>query len=205
MVPADIPAALAWRLISATEQVIRAVGVDSGVVHCEWIVPASGPPHLVECAGRMPGDMIIPMIHYTCGVDLPGLLLDTLRGIPVEPDPVPPQEYAVIRFLAAAAPGRVTSVSGLEAAEDHPDVLQAMIHVQPGELVGALRSSHDRVASVIAAAPVAAAPVAAAASAAAEAEAALAMIEVSTGQAEPRDNDPRLTELSQPLAVTLHS
>jgi biotin carboxylase len=151
-IPADISDHLTRTLIAATDDVIAAVGFDSGIVHCEWIVPESGVPHLVECAGRMAGDMIVPMIDYIYSIDLPGLFLDILRGIPIKPEPVRPEEHAAVRFQTAR-PGRVTEIAGLEDAEDHPDVLKATVTVQPGEVVQPLRSSYDRVASVIAVGP----------------------------------------------------
>ena len=53
--PANIGAELTECLLRETRRVLSAVGMESGFVHCEWIVE-NGLPHLVECAGRMAGD-----------------------------------------------------------------------------------------------------------------------------------------------------
>ena len=150
-VPADIPGDLAARLLLDTRRVIDAVGFGSGFVHCEWIV-ADGVPHLVECAGRMPGDLIVPMINHAYGTDVASALLSVMSRQPVTvPLPSRPATYTAIQFLSVA-PGRVDCVDGVQAARLLPGVLGADIHVSPGAEVGELRSSHDRVASATAAA-----------------------------------------------------
>jgi biotin carboxylase len=151
-VPADIPGDVMGGLLLDTRRVLDAVGFGSGFVHCEWIV-SGGVPHLVECAGRMPGDMIVPMINHAYDTDVVSALLSVMSDQPVRvPLPGRPTTRTAIQFLSVA-PGRVADLGGVEEARALPGVLGADIHVKPGAEVGELRSSHDRVASATAAAP----------------------------------------------------
>ena len=78
-VPAPIGIGLRERLVAQTRGVLDATGFHSGFVHCEWIV-MDGVPHLVECAGRMPGDLIVPMIDTAWGTDMVGAFATVMRG-----------------------------------------------------------------------------------------------------------------------------
>lgn len=151
-VPADVPGDVRGGLLLGTRRVLDAVGFGSGFVHCEWIV-SDGVPHLVECAGRMPGDMIVPMIDHAYDTDVVSALLSVMSERPVTvPLPARPERCTAIQFLSVP-PGRVEEVGGVEEARALPGVLGADIHVKPGAEVGELRSSHNRVAAATAAAP----------------------------------------------------
>lgn len=148
LVPAPIGAPLDALLCRLTADVLRSVGFGTGVVHCEWIVSA-GVPYLVECAGRFPGDGIIALIEEAYQVDLAGAYYALLRGDQPPALPQHAEQGAAVKFLAAE-PGRVTAVDGLEAAKAVDDVLHASVSVRPGDTVAQLRSSWDRVGSVMA-------------------------------------------------------
>lgn len=146
--PADIAPELTGRLIADTTRVLDAVGMDSGFVHCEWIVE-SGQPYLVECAGRMAGDGIIELARLAWGYDLVEQFYRMMQGQPLtaEPPPAPPGFAAA--WLPHAAPGRVESVAGVEDARSVPGVHTCAVSVVPGDEIHPLRSSWDRVAVVI--------------------------------------------------------
>ncbi|MGM1064107.1 ATP-grasp domain-containing protein [Saccharothrix sp. Mg75] len=146
VVPADLPADAAGLLAERTGAVLRAVGFGTGVVHCEWIVQ-DGVPHLVECAGRFPGDGITVLIEQAYGMDLPGHYYSIMRGEEPPDLPTAAGRAAAVRFLQVE-PGEVVSVSGVEEVEALPGVL----HVSapgPGGVVRELRSSWDRAGSVM--------------------------------------------------------
>ncbi|MBR7679232.1 biotin carboxylase, partial [Streptomyces daliensis] len=56
-----------------------ATGFTAGVVHAEWIL-YGGRPHLVECAGRLPGDRIHHLINLSHSCDLTAEYLRVLEG-----------------------------------------------------------------------------------------------------------------------------
>ena len=149
LVPAPLPTRERKLLCGETRRMLDAVGFATGYVHCEWIV-SRGLPHLVECAGRMPGDFIVPLIDRAWGVDSLSLFLAVMRGEPLGAEPPRfARGGAAIRYFAAE-PGEVVSVSGLEAARAAEGVLQADVGVAPGDRTHAVASSWDRAGMVIA-------------------------------------------------------
>ncbi|MFF4652899.1 ATP-grasp domain-containing protein [Streptomyces sp. NPDC001380] len=144
---AGIPASLSGLLVSRTEAVLRAVGFGSGMVHCEWIV-SDGRPYLVECAGRFPGDGIPMLIEEAYRINLAGAFYTVMQGRRPEPLPRRAAGGAAVRFMEAA-PGEVVSVDGAEEAARRPDVLSLSLHLESGDTVHELRSSWDRVGSVM--------------------------------------------------------
>lgn len=144
VVPAPVPAEVADALVDATRRLVGATGFADGIVHVEWIV-ADGTPHLVECAGRAPGDSIPDLIGLAYGTDvLADLLLVLDRDRPVLP-PRTATRGAAIRFLQAS-PGRVTAV---EDGNDAADLAGLRIGVEVGDQVGDLTNSWTRIGHVM--------------------------------------------------------
>lgn len=146
LVPADLPEETAALLAERTRVVLRAVGFGTGIVHCEWIL-SGGTPHLVECAGRFPGDGITWLIDEAYGFPLAERYYTLMRGEEPPALPAGAERAASVRFLRAE-PGRVVSVEGLDEVKALPGVLSASVSVAPGDSVGELRSSWDRAGSV---------------------------------------------------------
>ncbi|MFI6347180.1 ATP-grasp domain-containing protein [Streptomyces sp. NPDC050560] len=151
-VPADVRGDTGARLLLDTRRLVDATGFRTGFVHAEWIVP-DGVPHLVEAAGRLPGDMIMPLINHAYGTDLVAAFLDVMRGAPVSvPLPNRAATRTAVRFVTADE-GVVEAVAGVEEARAVDHVLEALVFADPGDEVRELRSSFDRVGFVTAAAP----------------------------------------------------
>jgi biotin carboxylase len=148
VVPADLPDDTARLLQDGTTAVLDAVGFGSGVVHCEWIV-SEGRPYLIECAGRFPGDGIPEMIALSYVIDLPAHFYTVMRGLEPPPLPATAQKAAVVLFLQVE-PGTVVSVEGIKAAAAVPGVVRVWFAVTVGDCVREVRSSTDRVGSVMA-------------------------------------------------------
>ncbi|MGC9537117.1 ATP-grasp domain-containing protein [Streptomyces sp. UG1] len=148
LVPADIPGELDVLLRAETDRLLRAVGFGTGITHCEWIVE-DGRPHLVECAGRFPGDGIVDLIDRAYRIDLVRAFWTLMKGEPL-PGPLPERApgAAAIRFLHTGS-GVVESVSGVEEARELPGVSVCSVTVETGAQVNELRSSWDRIGSVV--------------------------------------------------------
>ncbi len=148
LVPADIPGELDALLRAETERLLRAVGFGTGIAHCEWIVE-NGRPYLVECAGRFPGDGIVDLMDRAYRVDLVRAFWTLMKGEPLTaPLPEKAPGAAAIRFLHTGA-GVVEDVSGVDEARALPGVQACSVTVEPGAEVRELRSSWDRVGSVV--------------------------------------------------------
>ncbi|GAA1163335.1 biotin carboxylase [Kitasatospora gansuensis] len=145
---AGISAELSELLVAQTETVIRSVGFGSGIIHCEWIV-SEGTPYLVECAGRFPGDGIPMLIEEAYQINLARDFYTVMQGGRPEPMPRQASGGAAVRFMEAV-PGEVVSITGVEEARELPGVLSLTLKLTPGDTVRELRSSWDRVGSVMA-------------------------------------------------------
>jgi biotin carboxylase len=147
-VPASIPPALTELLRGETLRVLDAVGFGTGFVHCEWIV-SGGVPHLVECAGRMPGDSIMPLITRAWNADVLGWFLTVMRGDVLEEVPPAHAPGGAAAWFLHVAPGEVVDVRNLEQARTMEGVTSADVSVQPGDRTFELRSSWDRVGCIL--------------------------------------------------------
>ncbi|WP_329455138.1 ATP-grasp domain-containing protein [Streptomyces sp. NBC_01497] len=171
--PAELPESVAVALREAVARLAEATGFGSGILHSEWIL-VDGRPHLVECAGRLPGGAITVLVDLAYDTDILHDLLRVLRGTgPVAP--IPARRGAAVRFLTAA-PGTVTAVRGADDARAVPGVEEVHLSVAAGDTVRATTSSWERAGFVVATAP-------ASPEAARTAEHALSLITVGTDAA----------------------
>lgn len=150
VVPAPIDVAVRDRLLAANDALIAAVGFGTGAIHSEWIL-AGGVPYLVECAGRLPGDAIVPLIDLSYDCNLLKLVTDLLAGERPEM-PGAPRGGAAVRFLTER-PGIVRAIHGMERAREVEGVLAAIPTVQVGGPVAPLACSWDRVGHVVTTGP----------------------------------------------------
>ena len=133
-------------LIESTTRLFTAAGFDTGVLHCEWIVSEHGPV-LVECAARVPGDEIATLISLAFDRSFVLAYLTLMLG--ADPQlPAEPPYGATVRFLTTA-PGTVTEVAGAEEAATLPGVQRVRITARPGDRIGPIRSSWDRVGYLV--------------------------------------------------------
>ncbi|PZF98798.1 ATP-grasp domain-containing protein [Micromonospora deserti] len=140
-VPTTLPEPARRELLDVAARLAAAAGFRTGTLHSEWII-ADGVPTLVECAGRLPGDMITALVSiaYECG--FVEAYLRTLRG--ERPTlPARPTGAAAVEFLLAP-PGTVTAVDGVRQARRVPGVLDVQLEVTVGDRVGEVTSSLRR-------------------------------------------------------------
>jgi biotin carboxylase len=140
--PADIPADLSTALVDGTARVAQAVGVDTAVLHCEWIVE-DGVPHLVECAGRMAGDHIIELVIRAWGYFIFGEYLAAMRGEELTAEPPQSSSQFAAAWFAHVPPGEVEAIDGIDDARGIEGV-HTVAAPQIGSVTGELRSSWDR-------------------------------------------------------------
>ncbi|MEV0001811.1 GNAT family N-acetyltransferase [Micromonospora sp. NPDC050980] len=177
VLPAAVAPGLADRLLDDLRTFVKAIGFGSGTLHSEWIL-VGGVPHLVECAGRLPGDELIPLLDLAYGGNIVADLVTVLSG-QVPSRPAGAARAACVRFLTAE-PGVVVGVHGVDEAAAMPGVVGVRITRAPGDRIDPLVSSWDRAGRVIATGPTADAAEAAA-------EAAARAVTVATAPAGVRD------------------
>ncbi|WP_243715509.1 ATP-grasp domain-containing protein [Micromonospora sp. KC207] len=146
-VPSALPEVARRDLLDAAERLCAAAGFRTGVLHSEWIV-GGGVPHLVECAARLPGDMITALISIGYEYGFIDAYLRVLRG--ERPAlPTRPIGAAAVEFLLAA-PGTVTGIEGLRPARRVPGVLEVRLDTAIGGTVAEVTSSDRRSGHVLA-------------------------------------------------------
>lgn len=149
VVPARIPAADAAALTVMMSRLVSAIGFRTGVLHAEWMLTQDGPV-LIECAGRLPGDRIVELIDLAWDVNVCAAFVDLMCGRPPEL-PAYPQAGAAVAFLGQDVPaGWLNAVSGVDAAQALPGVVDVAVTVTPGDPVQPWQSSWDRSGSVVA-------------------------------------------------------
>ncbi|MCF0077004.1 ATP-grasp domain-containing protein [Streptomyces lomondensis] len=147
-----IPAPLAEdqldQIRELTVRLLDAVGLEDGPSHTEIILTAEG-PRVVESHTRRGGDRINDLVRMVYGVDMEEATYRLVgEGAPLDGHLHPARGAAAIRFLTAA-PGVVTSVTGLDAARAVDGVVEVSVSVEAGSVVPELRWSDDRCGHVI--------------------------------------------------------
>ncbi|WP_435205096.1 ATP-grasp domain-containing protein [Micromonospora sp. bgisy143] len=131
-------------------QVVRAVGLDDSVFHCEVRLSPNGPV-LMEIAARLPGDQIVHLVADVTGVSMADAAL--LMAVDANPDTCLDEQAASgraagIRFVD---PGSITAYAQIEGWDDVPryaDVVERKVLVPAGEQIPSAYEALRRVAYV---------------------------------------------------------
>jgi glutathione synthase/RimK-type ligase-like ATP-grasp enzyme len=148
VLPAPLPEDTAQEIERTVEAALLELGLRHGLFHVELWLTATGVV-LGEVHSRPGGDWIHLLLgHAIPGLELFGLVYDDALGrAPVRPQR--PSRAAAALFLTAPR-GVLTGVDGWEQAVAHPAVLHADLSVRPGDTVGPVRESLDRLGVVVA-------------------------------------------------------
>ncbi|MEU4568428.1 ATP-grasp domain-containing protein [Micromonospora sp. NPDC023956] len=145
-VPSGLPGADCRALLDVAGRLARAAGFRTGVLHSEWIL-ADGVPTLVECAARLPGDLIAALIAVAYEASFVEAYLRVLLG----ERPVLPAHAvaaAAVEFLIAP-PGTVTAIEDVRQAGQVPGLLDLRLDVAVGDRVTEVVSSRQRSGHVL--------------------------------------------------------
>lgn len=127
---------------------VKAIGIQNGPSHTEIKVTKEG-PKIVELGARLGGDNITThLVPLSTGVNLVECCIRVALG--EKPDYNSKiKKASAIRYLKTEA-GIISTISGIDDAMKINGVCQISIVRQPGECVGEIKSSVDRVGFVIA-------------------------------------------------------
>lgn len=145
--PSTYPLDIQLKLMNGAVAGCKALGLTNCAAHCELKVQ-NGEAYLMEIGARMGGDFIsTELTHLSTGIDMVAATIDVVLG--VEPDLQPKEEKhgVCIRYFTPKS-GKLVSVNGVEKL-NAPDVYDAKIYHQPGEMIPEVRSSLDRSGHVI--------------------------------------------------------
>ncbi|MDQ2814191.1 MAG: ATP-grasp domain-containing protein, partial [Actinomycetota bacterium] len=146
--PADLPESRRREIEDTVSAALLALGLRIGAFHVEiWLTPAG--VVLGEVHSRFGGDWIHKMLEYAIpGIELFGLIIDDMLGLPRAPGPLEPSRGAAVRYLTPP-PGTVVAVEGWDEVRAHPAVLHAELSAGPGADIPPLHSSGDRIGLII--------------------------------------------------------
>lgn len=147
LLPSALGESVRARVAAANQALVDAVDFGTGALHSEWILVDGTEPYLVECAGRLPGDAIVPLIDLAYGGSLVEDFVRVLRGERPE-RPTRAERGAAVRFVTAPQ-GVVRAVHGAKEAAAAEGVFAAAATVAAGANVGPLASSWDRAGHVL--------------------------------------------------------
>lgn len=132
--PADFPPGILTRIEEVNRDVIKALGLKTGIAHAEYMV-VEQEVYLVEIAARGAGSLVYShIVPFLAGAPVP---LEYLRfvvgdGMSVTPDKA--QRAANLAFFCFL-PGRVSSIRGLEQARALPGVQEVLLEFQVGDVL----------------------------------------------------------------------
>ncbi|MGB8380809.1 MAG: ATP-grasp domain-containing protein [Dermatophilaceae bacterium] len=146
----DFPAPLSDAEVGAIRALVTAVLTAAqyqfGPAHTEIVLTDQG-PRVVEAQTRLGGDRIPVLVKLATGLDFEALVFEALAGRPVVV-PIAAQA-ASVRFFSHSA-GRLTALSGLEAAETMDCVRELRMPFSVGSELPRTTSSGTRHGHVVA-------------------------------------------------------
>jgi biotin carboxylase len=146
--PADLPEPQRREIEETVSAALLTLGLRVGAFHVEiWQTPTG--VVLGEVHSRFGGDWIHKMLEYAIpGIELFGLIIDDMLGLPRTPGPLEPSRGAAVRYLTPS-PGRIVGVEGWDEVRAHPAVLHAELSVGPGAEIPPLHCSGDRIGLIV--------------------------------------------------------
>jgi biotin carboxylase len=146
--PADLPAPRRREIEETVSAALLTLGLHIGAFHVEiWLTPTG--VVLGEVHSRFGGDWIHKMLEYAIpGIELFGLIIDDMLGLPRTPGPLEPTRGAAVRYLTPP-PDTVVAIEGWDEVRAHPAVLHAELSVGPGAEIPPLHRSGDRVGLIV--------------------------------------------------------
>lgn len=146
--PADLPPETLQRLSALNADVLRALGLRTGVFHAEYIVESRRIVP-IDVAARGGGCYIYTrVVPHIAGVDANRAMIDFAMGRPVGIGPAEVRRAANIEYLRIPE-GVVAAYGGLEDAASVPGVALIHLNARPGERVGGLADKDDRPAYLV--------------------------------------------------------
>lgn len=114
--PAPIPARIWDEAVEQAQMVVRALGLDLGIYHIEFIASASG-PRLVEVNPRLMGGNLPALFTHVTGCDMFELLIRIHLGEEIDSGPYAAKTAICSRLIAADQHGAITALPTREQRE----------------------------------------------------------------------------------------
>lgn len=129
MFPAVLEAEAEEALYQCVRNALIAVGYDHGLAHTEVKLTSRG-PRIVEINTRAGGNWISELIRHVRGVNPLEYAVRLALGeeLDTKIQTAGGSKSAAIQFLIPERAGTIKAVHGWAAAQNHPDVIEALLH-----------------------------------------------------------------------------
>ena len=145
--PSLFPDSIVETVKRAAMMGVRALKVNNCACHAE-IKVQDGRAYIMEIGARLGGDFIsTELTHISTGIDMVAAAIDVALGLKPNLEPIAEPQGVAIRYFTPN-PGKVVSIENTELL-DRPDVYDAEIYVEAGDIVQEVKSSLDRSGHVI--------------------------------------------------------
>lgn len=145
--PSELPEEILQKVHRVVKTGIKALGIKIGAVHTEVIVTKNG-PQIVEIAARATGGIATHIVPYVSGVKMVEEMIKMAIGL--EPDIQPKCSKAGLFRFFFPPQGKVISISGIEEAKQIEGILDLVVQVKPGDIIGPLTKDTERAGHIIA-------------------------------------------------------
>ncbi|HLG94749.1 MAG TPA: ATP-grasp domain-containing protein [Bryobacteraceae bacterium] len=133
--PADFDPIVLERIEQVNRNVIRALGLKTGICHAEYIV-VGAQPYLVEIAARGAGSRVYShIVPYLSGAPVPQAYLRFAVGEDMQIKANKDSSRAANLAFFCFRPGRVQSIEGLEKAAQLPGVEEILLEFAAGDIL----------------------------------------------------------------------
>jgi biotin carboxylase len=134
--PSHLDASTQAAVKAVAESAGRALGVTTGNIKGDLVV-SDGKPYVIELAARASGGYFCTReIPLNTGVDFIGAVIRIALGESLNPsDLSPKRQTPVVQRYAFPKPGRVSKITGLEAARAIPGIEELIVTVQTGDMI----------------------------------------------------------------------
>lgn len=145
--PSQLPKEVTDRIKAVAIAANEAIGIENGPSHTEIKVTPNG-PKIVELGARLGGDFITThLVPLSTGINMVECSIRIALG--EKPELTPKwKKGSANRYLKSKA-GRIKSIEGIHDAELISGVRQVSIVHNIGESVGEIKSSGDRIGTII--------------------------------------------------------
>ena len=136
------------RVDDGNRRLIRALGIEQGLVHAEYLL-AGEDVVPIDVAARGGGVHIYPVVlPHVSGVDAMRCAIELAMGQPVHVEPLVPGRAANIEFLRCE-PGVIQAIEGVAQAQGMPGVACVQLNRQAGDRLGGLHDKDQRLGHLV--------------------------------------------------------
>lgn len=150
--PSQLPEAVQEKVRAVVAKAAKALGVTDGSVKGDIVIDDDGEPYVIELAARLSGGFFCTReIPLNTGVDFVGCAIRVALGEKIPKAELTPRaQKSVVQRYAFPNPGRVTGISGAEAARAVPGISDIVITARPGDIIPAVGDKRPSGAMVLA-------------------------------------------------------